>query len=113
MEDEKEYGNLRKHRRDIFGDGHGFVNVSQGGPRSTGRVPIVDAEYRFRADLHNIPMDNKPFLGLYGQVGGEKRAVIIWRATKPTAGLRFLTLEGSQAPHYVTDPLAWAELPKW
>lgn len=95
---------MNRNPRDVHGDGHGFVDVP------VGRKP---EGYRFNPDLSKIPMSNEPFLGLYGQVGGVKRAVIIWRASKPTAGLRFLTLEGSHAPHYMTDPLAWAELPKW
>lgn len=91
-----------KNSRDIHGDGHGFVDVP------VGRKPAP--AYRYNYDLTRIPMGNEPFLGLYN-ANGVKRSVIIWRAAKPTEGLRFLTLEGSPHPHYMPDPIAWSELP--
>lgn len=104
---------MRPSDKDIFGDGYGFRAVSQGGPRSRNRVPITEEPvYRYNYDLSKIPQaKNHQFLGLY-DLNGVKRSMIIWRAPKPIEGLRFLTHDGCDAPYYVNDPLAWAELPK-
>ena len=101
-----------KNPRDIYGDGHGFRAVSQGGPPARKRE-VQMRRHAFTRDKRKLPVNKEPFLGLYEHPGGERFAMIIWRAEQPTAGLNFLTLHGSAHPHYVTDPIGWADLPHW
>lgn len=108
---------MRPNRRDIFGDGHGFVAASQGGPRASRRtVEIKTEQYRFNYDVTKLPRHKKPFLGLY-DINGQKEVHIIWRADKPQRTkkgmLHFLTWEASEHPHFLEDPIAWAEMPTW
>lgn len=75
-------------------------------------VEVRTPRAAFTQDQRKMPHDTKPFLGLY-EANGKKEVYIIWRARKPEAGLNFLTNEGSQHPHYLTDPIAWADIPDY
>lgn len=158
--------------RDIYGDGHGFVAASQGGPpsarpdnppgiytvcvydtkgvRMTGHPcdgtydsrrlalnAIVDAcsrnardvghvdwyntdqkpkPYVLNYDLTDIPIDGRKFIGAWRcptpQLGKWVYHIIWYHAQKDfPERLRFLTHSGNEAPHYMTDPDAWSELP--
>jgi len=100
---------MKPNSKDAFGDGHGFRTVA---PQRREKKMYVSA--RFNYDLTRLDTFKKgeEFLGLYELPDGKKVARIIFRASQHTEGLRFLTRHGSQHPHYVNDPLAWAELPK-
>jgi hypothetical protein len=93
---------MMTNRRDIYGDGHGFVNVPVGRKRDV-------TPYRYTYDT-NFPSHSKPFLGLYDSPEG-RYSVIIWRANRVIDELQFITRDGA-APHYIPDPIAWAELPE-
>jgi hypothetical protein len=101
-----------KNPRDIYDDGHGFRAVSQGGSPARRREVMVH-RYAFSRDVRKRPRHNRPFLGLYETSTGDKEVFIIWRADKPEAGLHFLTWERSEFPHYIQDPIAWAEFPDY
>lgn len=99
---------MTQNPRDVHGDGHGFVNVP------IGRPALAQREYRFNYDLDKLPTHPKPFLALY-VVSDESvkppvlEPRIVIRA-KPHRGLRLSSYENH---HYLADPIAWAELPKW
>lgn len=94
--------------RDAYGDGHGF--------RAPARREKLAIKPRFSYDLTGLDQFKKgeEFLGLYELPDGKKVVNIIFRAAQriEAGGLRFLTRYGSQHPHYVNDPIAWAEIPK-
>lgn len=104
---------MKRNPRDIHGDGHGFRAVSQGGPPAGRKKEVRMLRNAFTRDLRKLPTNTKPFLGLYEDGVGQKFVMIIWRADTPTAGLNYLTLHGSQHPHYVADPIGWADLPHY
>lgn len=99
---------MKPNSRDHYGDGHGF--------RSPERREKLTVSPRFSYDLTRLDKfaRGEEFLGLYVLPDGKKVINIIFRARQRNeeGGLRFLTRYGSQHPHYVTDPIAWAELPK-
>lgn len=92
--------------RDIYGDGHGFVDVPVG--------RRVDLSYRFNYNLKGLDAFEvgEDFLGLYILLPHSKPAArILWRATRAEGEFRFVTRHGSEDPHYVEDPIAWARMP--
>lgn len=158
-----------RHDNDIHGDGHGFRNISQGGPpsarpdnepgtytvcvydvdgvRMTGHPcdgtydsrrlalnAMVDACTRNARDVGHVDWYNKEqkpkpyafnydlsgmptavgymFLGLW-KLPDREIVRIIWRAeTQKQSHPDYMYVTGEEAPHFVQDPIAWAELPK-
>lgn len=101
-----------KNPRDMYGDGHGFRDVSTSTSKPT------QQEYRYNYDLTQAPKDDTRILGLYKLIapgtamGWVYSTRIIWLATEPTAGLRYVTDERSEFVYYIQDPIAWAGTPK-
>lgn len=110
---------MRPSRRDAFGDGHGFLVSSR---RRTVEIRTTEP-YRFNYNILELPKrlrdHHKPvhFLGLY-EINGQKEVHIIWAGKTASVGagapsVRFLTWDCSEHPHYINDPIAWAEMPAW
>lgn len=72
----------------------------------------------YNYNLKQAPKDGTRILGLYKLIapateqGWVYHTRIVWRADKPTSGLRYLSDERCEFPHYIQDPIAWAEVPK-
>lgn len=98
---------MRHNPRDVHGDGHGFVDVPV-----VQRKREVTVAYKFDYNLQMLDTfpRGEEFLGLY-DIDGTRMVRIIFRAKQRTEGLRFLTRHGSEHPHYIQDPIAWARLP--
>ena len=65
----------------------------------------------------DYPGHEVQFLGVYDAERedgrkGEWIIRVIWRAKAPNGPFRFVTMHGSQFPHYVHDPDGWAPMPK-
>jgi hypothetical protein len=97
-----------RNPRDIHGDGHGFVDVPIG---RRPKVVTVEVQSRWNYDLTKMPTSTEhPFVGLYQGRAGEYEARLVIRAVKPHHGLGLMSYENA---HYMTDPLAFYEIPKW
>lgn len=100
---------MKPSDNDAFGDGHGFRLPDN-------KVRVVQAPYKFNYNLQVLEQfaRGEEFLGLY-EIDGKMMVRIMFRAKQaeitPTARLRFLTRHGSEHPHYIQDPIAWARLP--
>lgn len=91
------------NRRDIHGDGHGFVDVPIGRP--------AQPKPKWNFEIERMPLNtDHPFVGLYVGPDQVKEARLVRRAPFKHRGLRLLSYENN---HYMTDPLAWAEIPTW
>lgn len=94
---------MNKNPRDIHGDGHGFVDVP------IGRKPRGAGYWNY--DLTRMPLQSKhPFVGLYKGPHNEHEPRLVIAADTTHHGFRLMSYENN---HYMTDPLAWAEIPTW
>jgi hypothetical protein len=95
---------MKPSDKDAFGDGHGF--------RMPVRSTIRPVPYKFDYNLQGLDQfaRGEEFLGLFN-IDGKLMVRILFRAKQRGTGLRFLTRHGSEHPHYIQDPIAWARLP--
>lgn len=105
---------MKPSDKDAFGDGHGWRLPDRSRPA---RVTTATA-HRFDYDVSKLDQFKvgEEFLGLIN--AGETLAVrIMFRAEEPIGpggnfpAMHFLTRHGSEHPHYVLDPIAWARIP--